>query len=183
MISLVSIAGSKRRWTEKIDARAGGGRPRPPTRHVRILQLAGERRAVRARRRDAPGRARRRPPASCSKDAKRLLPVGAELGAHAAASRRPSPSAARRPAASAARRHIRAAAASGTVAMSCATFISGPLRPPSMRASSAACAAAVGLAPERPRADHPRRKAADAGADPRIARKPARQPVRLVVAG
>ena len=43
--------------------------------------------------------------------------------------------------------------------------------------------AAVGLAAERPRADHPRREAADAGADPRIARQPAGKPVRLVVAG
>ena len=39
------------------------------------------------------------------------------------------------------------------------------------------------IAAKRARADHPRRKAADAGADPRIARKPAGKPVCLVVAG
>ena len=71
--------------------------------------------------------------------------------------------------------------ASGMVAASCAIFMSGPLRPPSNSASSAACAAGSLSQPKRPRADHPRRKAADAGSDPRIARQAARKPVRLVV--
>ena len=72
--------------------------------------------------------------------------------------------------------------ASGMVAMSCATFMIGPLSPPSMRASSAACAP---RSTSRPSAREPIIRAArppTPAADPRIAGEPAGKPVRLVVA-
>ena len=66
------------------------------------------------------------------------------------------------------------------VAISCATFIIGPLSPPSACASAARLAGAVALAAEQARAGHPRRDAADIGADPRIARGAGGEAVGLV---
>ena len=54
--------------------------------------------------------------------------------------------------------------------MSCATFMIGPLRPPSAAASSHGVLAAVEVEPEQPRAGDARRHAAHIGADARIAR-------------
>ena len=60
--------------------------------------------------------------------------------------------------------------ASGMVAISCATFMIGPLSPPSAAASADGIAGAVELRAEQPRARHARRHAADVGADARVAR-------------
>ena len=70
----------------------------------------------------------------------------------------------------AARRRIPAAAASGMVAMSWATFMIGPLRPPSAAASSIAFLPRSSAEAEQPRAGDARRDAAHIGADARIAR-------------
>ena len=85
----------------------------------------------------APGRARPPPPASGRRSGS-ASPSPARARPSSAARRRPAPSAAPPPAASAARWRIPAAAGRGRSRASCATFISGPLRPPSAAARSAA---------------------------------------------
>ena len=61
--------------------------------------------------------------------------------------------------------------------MICATFISGPLSPPSAACSSAACCPRSSLQPEIALAGEPRRQPADRRADARIAPDAAAEPV------
>ena len=114
--------------------------------HVRILQLAGERAAVERDVRDAPGRARRPPPDEdrssrtaranrrraprCMRRLTKAAPIGgASLCSFCSSSA------------------YSGGRASGMVAISWATFIIGPLRPPSARASAAALPAPRSFAP------------------------------------
>ena len=66
------------------------------------------------------------------------------------------------------------------VAISCATFIIGPLSPPSAAAAPPHCRRGRAAA-EQPLAGDPRRDAADIGADPRIARGAGGEPVFFAV--
>ena len=82
-ISVVSIAGSMRRWMAKTQLQL------PEVRldrrlHVGILQLARQLRRRPGRGRDAPGRARPRPPDGARSSPNFVLPVAPELGRHAA---------------------------------------------------------------------------------------------------
>ena len=74
-----------------------------------------------------------------------------------------------------------AGSASGMVAISCATFMIGPLRPPSAAARAAAFFGIVGAEAEQPLARDARCHRPDVGADPDVARGPRRKPVFLVV--
>ena len=74
-----------------------------------------------------------------------------------------------------------AGSASGMVASSCATFMIGPLRPPSAAASAAALLASSPLDAEQPLAGDPGGHRADIGADAHVARRPRGEPVLLLV--
>ena len=67
------------------------------------------------------------------------------------------------------------------VAISCATFMIGPLSPPSAAASAAAFFGVVAADAEQPLARDAGRHRADVGADPHVARRPRRKPVLLFV--
>ena len=73
--------------------------------------------------------------------------------------------------------------ASGMVAMSWATFMIGPLRPPSAAASSMAFLPRSRLKPNKPRAGDAGRDAAHIGADARIARGAGGETVGFVIGG
>ena len=67
--------------------------------------------------------------------------------------------------------------------MSCATFMIGPLSPPSAAAKFDRVPAAVEIEAEQPRSGDARRDAADIGADARIARRAGGEAVGFAVGG
>ena len=106
--------------------------------------------------------------ASRSKLGKRLLPIGAKLGRHAPATNgQPIGGAWLCSLASSAA--YSAGSASGMVARSCATFIIGPLSPPSAAARAAGLAVAVWIEPKQAGAGDAGRDTADVGADAPVA--------------
>ena len=105
--------------------------------HVRVLQLDGERASV-VRRRAVHLAERSGRGGGRIEGGKARRPIGAELRLHAALGERRPHRRAPPTAAAPARCAYSAGSASGMVESSCATFISGPLRPPSAAARSAA---------------------------------------------
>ena len=135
-ISVVSIAGSHAPVDREHQAAAAGDRLRPPT-ACRGIAACRRARRRRARARDAPGRARRPRP----DDARSLRICFCQSGPSSACMRRLTKA---QPMGGASLCSFVSSAAysggsaSGMVAISCATFMIGPLRPPSAAASSMA---------------------------------------------
>ena len=167
-ISVVSIAGSMRRWMAKIHC---SWRRSASTADCMsgYCSLQASALAVDARAHDAPGRARPRPPGGARSSANFFC----QSGPSSAAMRRLTKA---QPIGGAWLCSLVSSAAysggsaSGMVAISCATFMIGPLRPPSAAASSIAFLPRSSVEPEKARAGDARRDAAHIGADARIAR-------------
>ncbi len=147
--------------------------------HVGVLQLDGQAAAHRARRPCAPGRAtprlrracrssesviaNRRPSSTCMRRLAKAGPMAGAADCNCASSRAYS-----------------AGSASGMVESSCATFISGPLRPAERGGELGSRTRAVVLDAEQPLAGDARGKTADVGADAHVARGSGGKPVLLV---